>query len=362
MPTKAIGVDSATFYHSGKIADFKAPLGVAVETTDYDLFHRDYLRIISSLKSKYGLDTERTCLKGHFILDKLKERGCDFINDFVTQILPSLKMILVCHTVISEGKVPEIFCCNGTKKISTPDFINRLLSSYEHIVIWKLLQDFPDTHDANIFSDYFTGVETKAWQDLESNKNLSVFSAGEYCNPIISTADLICKYINDSLNSKNVRLGSYGISDVFQHKSVVEISLDMNETQIDEMLKDDKTKLYQRFPFALSHMTPVSFRRIEVDSKLKHPVIYILPSHKLPKERQAMEHTRLYDLLTNLAYESNGCLRSINLDEIHEEIKYMQSGDIIVTVGDSAEEKAKYMRDDLLIPVKIISSKNLLEK
>lgn len=361
MPTGAIGVDCVTFFHDGKISAFKAPLGVAIETDDYDAFNSVYLEIITNLKAKYKLDTDRMCLKGHFILEKLKEKGREFVSEFVDKIIPSLKMIYVCHTVISQDKVPEIFCCKGTKKIETMDFVNRLCSSYEHIVIWRLLQDFAEKSNSLIFCDYFTGVETKAWQDLESNPNLSIFSAGEYCNPLISTADLICKYINDSLRSKGAKLGFYGISDVFQNNSVIEIKSDMDATDVEEVLKNNKTKLYQTFPYTLSHMTPDSFRKMEVDAKIKHPVIYILTSKKIPKEREAMEHTKLYDILTNFAYQSKGCLRSINIDEINDEIRYMLEGDTVVTVGDIALEKANYLVNDLLVPLKIVSSRDLIK-
>ncbi|HZS74779.1 MAG TPA: hypothetical protein VFA69_09805 [Candidatus Nitrosotalea sp.] len=361
MTRSAIGIDSVTFYHDGKTAAFKAPLGVAIEVENYEAFDTRYLQVITGLKSKYSLNTERTCLKGHYILDKLKGKGCDFINDFVDQILPSLKMIFVCHTVVSSEKVPEIFCCNGTKKITTSEFVDRLCSSYEHIIAWKLLQDFADKHNSLIFSDYFTGVVTKAWIDLESNHNLSIVSAGEYCNSLISTADLICKYINDSLRSKNEKLGFYGISHAFQSKAVVEISDKMDGDQISEALKNNKPKLYQRFPYSLSQITPDSFRKIEVDAKMKHPVTYVLTSKKIPHEREAMEHTQLYDILANMSYQSKGCLRSINIDEINDEIRYMQKGDVLVTVGDLAEEKASYIVNDLGVPLRIVSSRDLIK-
>ncbi|MGI0059812.1 MAG: hypothetical protein ACREBJ_08590, partial [Nitrosotalea sp.] len=121
MVSSAIGIDSVTFYRTGKTATFKAPLGVAVEVENYDNFNLKYQKLMSDLKSQYHLETDRLCLKGHYVYGKIKDKAYEFINDFVSNIIPSLKMIYVCHTVVSIDQVPEIFCCNGTQKIPTLD-------------------------------------------------------------------------------------------------------------------------------------------------------------------------------------------------------------------------------------------------
>lgn len=362
MVRSYVGIDSTTFYKEG-MSTFRAPLGVAVEVLDHVNFDKKYIEIIEALKKKHHLETDRCCIKGHFVHKKLGTNGVQFVADFVDAIIPSLRMIYVCHTILSPNTLPEVKACNGTKIIPTLEFVGKLCSSYPHIVAWNLLQDFADRDESRLYIDHFTGDTTKAWQTLDGNNNIFVLPAGEYCNSLISTADFICKYINDTIYQNHKKLGYEGISYAFENKLVTEIKRNMNPDEIRELLKSTKPHLHQRFIYSLSMITPDSNRQMDVDSKLRHPVSYILTSKILSKEKEAMETTPLYDIITNSAYKQNGCVRSINTDEIHNEIKYMKSGDSIITIGEPALEKAKYLVNDLTgLNIKIIPSIELLKK
>lgn len=355
-----VGIDSATFYHDG-ITTFKAPLGVAVETENFEDFNEQYVGIINELKKKYNLETNRVCVKGHFLGTKIGIDGSFwFVNDFVEKIITYLKMIYVCHVVISPTKLAEITFSNGSK-MPTMKFVDLLTSSFNHLIAWNILEQFSEINQSIIFMDYFTGITTNAWRTMEGNPNLYALSAGEYCNSLISTADLICKYINDSLYRDREKLGFNGISKVFSNKNVNEVKPNMDTTEIKKVLDNKNTKLYQTSNSPFKMITPNSKRNIEIDRKLKHPVSFVLPSYKLLKEKGILESSPLFDSLTNDAYKNQGCVRTINLDDLTRETRYMKQGDKIITIGDEALESAKYLKQ-FGIPVEIIPSDDLIKE
>jgi hypothetical protein len=360
MTNSYVGIDSSTFYHHGP-KSFKAPFGVAVEVEDFEKFNDSYIGIMESIKKTFGLSSPRICVKGHFIHQKIGDNGARwFINSFIDKIIPHLKLIYVAHLVISPTKVPEVMTSRGAK-IPTMNFIDSVASSYNHIILWNYLDRFPEKTNSYFFVDHFTGTTTKAWEDVEDLENLFILSDGEYCNSLISTADLFCKFINDSIFTNHKRLGFDGISDTFSGKPIVEIHEPVDPTIVEDPSNAHKVKLYQTNNSPFSIIIPTSGRRIEVDAKLKHPVIYILTSKKLKNEISVIENTPIYDRLVNEAFSTQGCVRGINIDELENEIKYMKEGDKIITFGDSAYEKATYLANDLGIPIEITTSKELLK-
>jgi len=359
MVNSYVGIDSTTFYHEG-LTRFKAPLGVAIEVENFEEFDDKYSIIIKELKTKYHLETPRSCIKGYFVSTIIGNDGAFwFTNEFIDKIMSSLKTIFVAHAIISPSKLPEITFSNRSK-MPTMKFVDILTSSFNHIIAWNFINKFAEINQSHIFIDYFTGIETKAWNELEKNNNIFVLSAGEYCNSLISTADLFCKFINDNLYRKREKLGFDGISTIFSSKKLSEIKPNMNPDEIQKALDVIVVKLYQTNNSPFSMITPNSKRNMEVGLKLKHPVSFVLLSHKLPKEKGVLENTPIFDLLVNDAYQNHGCVRSINLDDLTNEIRYMKTGDRIITIGNEALEQAKYLKS-FGLSVDIITSDDLLK-
>lgn len=355
-----IGIDSTNFFRQGRNA-FKAPLGVGIEVEDYDGFDKKYRSIIDSLVHHYGIETNRKCLKSHYIYEKKPEHASSFGTEFTKQIIPFLKNVYVMHTILNQAHTPEILCYNGAKIMTVNEFVPLLQSYYVHIVTWKILNDFNETKQSTFFLDHFTGSITPAWEEIE-NENLLVFSGGEYCNPLISTADIISKHITDYIHINRKKLEFAAISSAFNSFQITEINNSMDATEVGQALQSGTTKLYQRFVYDLSKITPSVRRSIDVDRKLKHPVHFILTSKKLPKEKEALEMTPLYDIITNNAYSSQGCVRSLNIDDLTNEVRYMRDGDHIVTVGNTALENAKYLVNELTgLSINVVPSAELLK-
>lgn len=359
MSEYCVGIDSAMFYHDG-LTNFRAPFGVAVIVNNYDRFNSTYTQIVNELKAKYNVNSPRICVKGYFLSMQIGSNNARlFVEEFLEKILPSLNLIYVNHAIISPIKVPEIFCANSTK-MPTMDFMNVLTNSFNHVVAWNLLTDFPELKDSQIFMDHFTGKKTRAWEDLEDNKNIFVLPAGEYCNSLISTSDLICRYIRSYLFTNRERFGFDGISSAFGAKGVRGALTDTEDNEISNVLNSD-VKLYQTNNSPFRMITQNSNHRIEVDSHLKHPVSFVLQSHRLPKERNVLEYTPIFDLLTNNAYEKCGCVHFLNPDDLQSAVRYMRHGDKIITIGNKAFEDAKYLRN-FGINVDVVTSEELLKK
>ena len=352
MTNSYIGIDSTTFFHAGKTT-FKAPIGVAVEVKNHERFDKYYFDIMEKLKQKYEIDTPKMCLKAHYVFEKLGSKRKQFLDEFVDAVIPQLTMIYVGHLIIPPKKIPEIISTNGTRT-PTMKFRDMLLSSFNHVVAWNILERFPDKTESYIFMDYFTAVTTSAWEDMRENQNIFVLPSGEYCNTLISTADFFCKFIRYYLNIKHEKVGHGGISSVFADREVDEIKQD-------EKNASDGCKLYQQSRSTLAKIAPISNRTMDVDLRLKHPVYYILSDQRLKKEKSILVSSPLYDKLTNNAIKTHGCVRVINLDDMPNEVKYMRPNDRIITIGKKAQDDAAYLVDGYGLLIDIISSQDIMK-
>jgi|GEM_PF-5591314 len=347
----AVGIDSMTYMRVGRTT-FKAPLGVAVEVNDYASFKADYTRITTKLLAEHSISSKRKALKSYRIFSITDKKNADsFINSFADSIQQYVKMLYVCHSVIPPKKISQIYCYRGSKIITPIECINLLSSSYPHCIAWSFLKDFPNMSESSIFVDSFDGEETKAWEQIKSNPNLHIFPAGDECNALISTADLLTRYIDVTIRNKQSELGTKDLTAKF------------GSVGIQSCFENFHGLTIPKFLDTLSEITPDTSKSIDISAKLKHPCFFVVSSHYVKKEKEIIESTQLYDTLTNQAFDNDGCVKFFNLDETANELKKIKDGDIVVTVGDKAYETMEYLLNDVgLVNAKIIKSRDLLAR
>lgn len=336
-----IGIDSTNLLRQGKTT-FTAPIGVAVECKDYQSFKTKYSQLIASLISKHSVSTIRKCVTSHYILLNAGEQvGTQFINSFAENIIPELTMVYACYSVIPSNKIPKVYCYKGSQTITPMQCLHKLSSSYAHCIAWVLAGDnnIKVNKESTFLLDYFEGDETKAWCTLKNNPRLFVLPSGDECNAIISTADLLAKYIDLYLANNKKGLSYEGMQDALKGFSV------QNSC---------------RFLDDLPYLTPHLRKPMHDSYNLKHPIFYIMTSGILEKkEKEALMATPLYDKIANLAFEKDGCIKFFKQDTPEVEIKRIAAGDYIITFGDKAYEKAKYLKDDYALDITVIRSKEM---
>lgn len=355
MVKSYIGVDTTNYFKKIKQV-FRAPIGVGLEIEDYDGFTHKYDSVIDELKNKHGISTNRKCLKSHYVYEKNPSSARQFVVDFTEKIIPYVKTVFVSHTILNSQKTPSIHCYNGNKELVPNEFISYLQSYYPHILAWKILTTLPDRKDSMFMLDHFTGNVTKAWKQIE-NENITIYPSGEYCNPLISSADFVSKYVNDFIYLNQIKLEFNSIAKAFEPFDVAEIKVEDDSSTLEP---NNKTRLLQYFIHDLSMITPHENRAIDIDRNLKHPVYFLLTGKKFNNERDALQHTMYFDIAVNRVRNDHGSIRGLNIDEMKNELKAMQDGDKIIAFGSEAFELATYLVNDFSgLKIEIISSRDL---
>ena len=271
-------------------------------------------------------------------------------------MIPHVKTIFVAHTILNSQKTPKILCYDGSKELTPSEFISYLQNYYPHVLAWKILETLPDRRDSVFMLDHFTGNATKAWMQIE-DENIEVYPSGEYCNPLISSADLVSKYVNDFIHFGRMRLERGSVSRAFESFGVEEAGTDR---EISAPEPSAKTRLLQYFIYDLSMITPHEKNAIDVGRKLKRPVYFLLTGKKFGSEGDALQHSAYFDIVANRVYGDHGSMRAMNIDEMKNELKVMRDGDKIIAFGSEALELAGYIVNDFSgLKVEIISSRDL---
>lgn len=355
MVKSCIGIDSTNYFKQVRQA-FRAPIGVGLEVEDYDAFARKYDSVIVDLKDRYGVVTGRKCLKSHYIHEKIPSSARRFIADFTEKVIPHVKTVFVAHTILNSQKTPKILCYSGNEDMTPGEFISHLQSYYPHVLAWKILETLPDRRDSAFMLDHFTGSVTKAWRQIE-DENIEVYPSGEYCNPLISSADLVSKYVNDFIHFGRMKLELGSVSRAFEPFGVEEARA---EGGIPAPEPGAKTRLLQYFIYDLSMITPHEKRAIDVGRKLRHPVYFLLTGKKFRSEGDALRDTAYFDIVANRVCGDRGSMRAMNVDEMKNELRVMRDGDKIIAFGGEALELAGYIVNDFSgLKVEIISSRDL---
>lgn len=306
---------------------FRGVYGVAVRLDSGRKFKSLYDRTIDDLCKKYKLKRQFSVYKSFRVLSELGyPNGPNFIQDFFEQVKDSLE-IDAYYTTIPSTKVPKVqkYGAHRTamEQISPVEFLKELSSSYPHCCAWRYVNDHVEDTMTPIMIDHFEGELTDAWRAIRSLPNIKIFPAGDECNCYISTADFITKLIDLSLYKSRMKLYVDGIS------------------------KSLPKKLRNiRFLDQLKFLAPISKEKIDISSKIAHPIVFLLKEGLYSevvgpaKEKDVLWNSPLIARVLKMAYDLDGCAKSfdINIDQ-----KLIRKGDIFIYLGPKGREMGKYL-------------------
>ncbi len=355
MVKSCIGIDTTNYFRQAS-KPFQAPIGVGLEVEDYDVFTSKYDSVVEELKKTHDISTNRKCIKSHYVYEKNPSSARQFIADFTKRLMPHVKTVFVSHTILNSQKTPRIQYYRGRMAVTPSEFVLHLQSYYPHVLAWKILSTLPDRRNSVFMLDHFTGHITKAWEQIE-NENILIYPSGEYCNPLISSADFVSKYISDFIHLNKTRLEFGSISKALGQFGVEEISRNRGSPMQEQ---STKTELLQYFIYDLSMITPHEKRAIDVGRKIKHPIYFLLTGKKFNREAEALKHTVYFDIVANRACGDRGSIRAVNVDEMPNELKVMRDGDKIIAFGGDSLDLANYLVNDFSgLKVEVVPSRNL---
>lgn len=331
--TSLVAIDSKDFIRKGyrtkdkKFSQFRGVYGVAVKFEDKDEFEVKYDTILKKICDKYGLRRKHDVLKSYEILSALGyPQGPFFLEEFFNEIRSSLTNLEIYYTTIPSTKVPKIKKYGadktGVELIDPISFLKELSPTYPHCCAWAYINEHPEDAMTPIHIDYFEGEITDAWKQIRSLPNIKVYVAGDECNCYISAADMIAKIIDLRLFSKRYTLYKTCIKECFPEATILFID-------------------------QLKSIVPVSKEKIDVGSKLAHPIVFLLKEgmHEevvgSARESHVIGSSPIMDRILKLAHDAGGCYKffDINIDQ-----KLIQEGDYFVYFGAKGLETANYLR------------------
>ncbi len=314
----------------GKYSEFRAVLGTAVKTKAKDDFKEEYDKILGKLCKKYKMVRTREVLKSYDILSDLKyPKGPKFLEDFFKGIRDHVDSITIYYTTIPSTKIPRIKKYGADKTgVDFADpitFLKELEPSYPHCCAWRYINEHPEDALTPINIDYFEGELTDAWKQIRTLPNIRVYIAGDECNCYISTADIITKLVDLRLYKKRMTLYKTCISDCFP-------DYDCKIDFIDQL----------RF------ISPISREKIDISTKLAHPVIFILKEGLHAevvgpaKERDVIALSPLMNKVFDKSFEVDGCAKFF---DVSRDRKLIEDGDYFLCLGDKGLETANYLNN-----------------
>jgi hypothetical protein len=331
-------VDSLNFFRQGPSGNtFKAAFGCAIVIENPLAFKSVYESAISDLNESYGLKTETKAITGRTILGSLGfEDGTNYLADFVTRVDQHVDKVWVFYTVVPPSKVPVIRAYKGTKELRPIEFIEKLQGYYPHAMAWRLAHEYTNWEKATILLDGFEGDETQAWYELRKHPGLRILPHGDECNPYVSSADLITKFLDVTMQKNKYFLSVEGVTRAFPSGKYTCISL-----------------------FDLPWITPTAHNAMATQDFFSRPLYSVLTSGGIQKERMMVESSPTYLKILNLAYESGGCVKFFDNMNPGTDVKALRTGDYIVTFGSQAEDTAKYIKENLVKGINIVKATDL---
>jgi len=344
-----VAIDAKGFLRKGfrrsdrKYSEFRAVLGTAIKFKDKDDFKNEYDQIIEKLTKKYGIARKHKVIKSYEILSALRyPQGPAFIEEFFKRVADLLKNVIIYYTTIPSTKVPQVKKYGadktGVQLVDPITFLKDLEPSYPHCCAWKYESDNPKDIDTPLFIDYFEGELTDAWKQISALPNIRIYTAGDQCNCYISTADIVTKLVDLRLYAKHMTLYKTCIQDCFP-------DFDIEIRFIDE----------------LKFITPISREKIDVRTKLAHPMIFIMKEGVYTdivgpaKERDIIAFSPLMDKILDKAYDIDGCAKFF---DAKGDQKFIVKGDYFLCLGNKGLKMSKYLQN-LGYDIEIISAKEL---
>jgi len=337
-------VDGKLFYRNYR-KPFYAQIAVSVEIRNLSSFETLYINLVDALNKKFNLSFRRKTVDSRFLAEVLAGKEAlrkTYIREFIEKISPQIGRIYVMHTSIPPSKIPAVKCYGGKEQKEPIEFIKSLTGAYNHCVLWKILDKNYYDFSSRFLVDFFEGDITRAWEKIVSvSPQMEAYFLGDECNPTISIADLLCKYVEYELAEKRLRLGTDQIRQCFANSPL----------NVEPVFIDD-----------LSMITPCRKEPIRASKFIHHPIVFVFCSQQLNKEKEVIKSIGLYDKLLNFAFERHACLKFFNYDNTPVDATYMSKGDIFVTIGDKGRSTAKYFIKELGIDAELYNALKLKSK
>ncbi len=325
-----MAADSKPFLRGGFAKKYKGSLGVCLGFAQPNDFIDKYNEAVDSILSSVGVTRTRAVFKSYDFSKFFENDRSGFLSSlssFVSMLSENEININAVFTTFNTQLLPE-----GIKKYGTGrypfetknplEFLDELTEYYPYVATWKVSKS-AFLKNITIHLDSFTGEFTKAWGELCAHHTVYVIPKGDSCDPFISSADLVTKYIDEYLSQNH---------------------LPLNETSI--KLSFDACGATNAHTFYLGHpelddIVPIRKEKINLVTHYKRPMTYILKEKIIESESHFIERSPIWDNLINFASAKESGIKFISYDE---DFRHIKTGDYLIYLGEQGEKQAVYLK------------------
>jgi len=273
-------------------------------------------------------------------------RFINVLGDLYSSLLDidSLSIVIL-YTTFNTQKLPHV-TYYGHKRtpqrtIKTINFLDNLQQYYCYVCAWKVLKEW-QYRCCDVLLDAFEGEITNSWDELTHHHNVNIYFGGDQCNPLIASADIITRFVDELLAFKRLKLESSDIMTALNGYKAV----------------GEKVKVYYIGHTDLPNIVPAINRSVDKHVYYKKPSVFLLPEGVVKKEKAWVEKSPVYDRLLNFASKIGGGFKRIDGFQDHVYLN-QRPNSFLVYQGENGQREAEYLKEVLAYPVKIISIRDI---
>lgn len=318
---------------------FESEIGCIVIVDDYDSFKAEYAKILRKLVSDGQINTGRTVLSSYELLE-LSGGDYTLLSDFFKRIKPHIKKLNIFYCSFDTRRIPIILTYGKSKlrKMTLDELRSTHLdNAFPHICAWCILP-YLKSNRVEVFSDSFTTNLTDAWNEVSSYDNFKIIPNGDSINALISTADIIVKFLEHEFSLQKKSLFRDQINRLLDFE---------NEQQDNCYIHIIDNRDYPK-------ITPLKHSKFKLGHRLKHPAYFLIKTEKSEIEMEFIKFTS--EKLLNQISEQNGSLLFFDQRDCFDCI---EDGDSFIYLDERAKLTAEGVKNAVGKNVALLSLKEV---
>ena len=322
----------AKLVERGSYKLFRANLGVVIKTEQLENFNKLYDRFFDQSFKELKFRREKIVFKSselRALFGDQEEEWIKFLLRFA-EVFSQCEFIEVnvVHSVFDMKKLREVkyYGTDRTPTTTQPpeQLINTLGGYFSYLAPWKICKCCK-LFDIDIYVDDFSGHETNSWNELRAHNRILGLPNGDRCNRLISTSDIMCRFIDTILYRRKERFETRAIEKLL------------------EVLKLDNFHSFYIGHHDIKEIVPINKKNVFLSQIYKRPTIFVLKENIIPKEREFIyANQSMMNKLSDHATLNDSGFKVIDYSF---DARLVSDGDILIYYGANGMKQAQLLKN-----------------
>ncbi len=298
---------------------FKFLLGASITIRDKEEFCRTYFENIQNVIKTSGYEPKGYLYDSMLLVSETGYKLIEIVPRLLTLLCNDIERIDLYTAYYTHPMV--VFGESQPQTLLPIHFLHLIDTSFPHICASKYIRETKVT-DYILEFDHFQLGKTPAWENiLQSGNRLNLYYSGDFCNPLISTSDLVIRLIEERL------VGD--VNEVSTRKALLEgcgiLSKNIYFWPLGGYSQEKK--------FATPRLTLPA----NTSPYIKHPILFTVG--KWPEQFQT---TKVFLGMQKWVVEHEGCIKKY---EPKDQDLWDHEKDAILILEESERDKLKRLED-----------------